>query len=200
VCAPSSDAILDALTDWVETELGSEPFLLVGYSYGGYLAAALAGRLRTQVDRLLLVCSGVKIAADQRDLSGVLPPDTEPGWLDRCPTDLHEHLTEAVGRQHRDVGDRLAAAFTDMPAADDGFMTELRERYQLSNEQAVWPLAQPVTFVVGRRDRIAGIRDQFAACTASPIASYLLLDAAGHYLPVEVPATFRSLVAGWLHR
>jgi pimeloyl-ACP methyl ester carboxylesterase len=199
-CEPSSDAILDVLTDWVETELGTEPFALVGYSYGGYLAAALAQRLQTQVRRLLLVCSGVKIDPSRRDLSDVLPPDTEPGWLDSCPASLHEHLTVAVGRQHRVVGDRLAAAFTDSTAADNAFLTGLRTRYQLTCEQSLTPLDLPVTFVAGRRDQIAGFRDQFDACLDCPQGDYQLFASAGHYLPAEVPVQFRQLVTSWLRR
>jgi len=112
-CAPSSDDILDVVTAWVESELGDETFALLGHSYGGYLASALASRFKARVERMLVVCSGVKIDPTRRDVSGVLPPDTEAGWLDACPADLHDHLSYAVGRQHRDVGDRLAAAFTD---------------------------------------------------------------------------------------
>lgn len=199
-CEPSSDAILDVLTDWVETESGGEPFSLIGYSYGGYLAAALAQRLRTQVGRLLLVCSGVKLEPSERDLSGVQPPDTEPGWLGNCPEFLHEHLTIAVGRQYREVGDRLATALIEEPPADDAFLTELQARYQLTEEQPFTALDLPVTFVAGRRDQIAGYRDQLAACLDCPRGDYMLIGSAGHYLPAEVPAQFRDLVTSWLRR
>lgn len=195
---PSSDAILAALTSWIGTELGNEPFALLGYSYGGYLASALARRLHPQIDRVLLVCSGVKIEPSQRDLTGVLPPTTEHGWLDPCPAELHEHLTHAVGRQCRAVGDRLASAFREMTPADNGFLTELRTRYRLSDEQSLLRLDQPVTFVAGRRDRIAGFRDQFAACASCPNGSYLLVAEAGHYLPAEVPSVFRAIVTRWM--
>ena|SRR5436190_963536 len=108
---------------------------------------------------------------------------------DNCPAALYEHLTHAVGHQRREVGDRLAAAFTDtMLADDDAFLTELRTRYQLTDEQSLTPLDQPVTFVAGRRDQIAGFRDQFAACMDCPRGDYVLFASAGHYLSAEVPA------------
>ena len=194
----SSDSILEVLTDSLCSEFGGGTFALMGYSYGGYLANALAGRLATQVDRLLLVCSGVKIAPGERDLSGVLPPETEPGWLDACPEQLHEHLAHAVGRQHREVGARLASAFDGATQSDDTFIADLSERYQLTGEERLMPFEQPVTFVAGRRDRIAGFRDQFAAAQSCPLASYFLVAQAGHYLPAEVPSAFAAAVTNWL--
>jgi pimeloyl-ACP methyl ester carboxylesterase len=194
----SSDAILDVLVDWVRSELGAQSFALVGYSYGGYLAAGLARRLGAQIDRLLLVCSGVKIIPGERDLSGVLPAQQESGWLDECPVELHEHLTEAVGRQHREVGARLAAAFGRTAEADENFIAQLRGRYRLSDELDLMPLEQPATFIAGRRDRIAGFRDQFAAAERCSRANYLLFAEAGHYLPAETPQEFAAAVRHWL--
>src|SRR5688572_11167860 len=52
----SSDDMLAALEELVEAEIGAEPFLLVGESYGGYLARALAHRRPGQVRGLALIC------------------------------------------------------------------------------------------------------------------------------------------------
>jgi hypothetical protein len=86
---PSSDAVLDAVSETVRSILGSDPYLLAGCSYGGYLAAALARRTPAQVAGLLLVCTGTKIQPETRNLSGVRPATPEPGWLDGVPVDLH---------------------------------------------------------------------------------------------------------------
>jgi pimeloyl-ACP methyl ester carboxylesterase len=86
---PSSDAVLDAVSETVRSILGSDPYLLAGCSYGGYLAAALARRTPAQVAGLLLVCTGTKIQPETRNLSGVRPATPEPGWLDGVPVDLN---------------------------------------------------------------------------------------------------------------
>ncbi|MFE2530727.1 hypothetical protein [Streptomyces sp. NPDC059371] len=45
----SSDDMLQAVDDFVQTEIGSERFLLVDESFGGYLARALTRRRADQV-------------------------------------------------------------------------------------------------------------------------------------------------------
>jgi pimeloyl-ACP methyl ester carboxylesterase len=197
-CAASSDAVLAEVVERVRTELGREPFALMGFSYGGYLAAALARRMPGQVSRLLLVCSGVKIRPDQRDLSDVSPSDPEPGWLDSVTTDLHEHLTHAVGVQTGAVAQRLVEAFNANGPTEDSFLTELQAHYELSGEASASQLDLPVRVIAGRRDRVAGFKDQFNACVGSPNSDYILLGSAGHYLPFEEPGQFRALTLNWL--
>jgi pimeloyl-ACP methyl ester carboxylesterase len=197
-CAASSDAVLAEVAEWVGAELGREPFALVGFSYGGYLAAGLARRMPGQISRLLLVCSGVQIRPDQRDLSDVLRSDPEPGWLDGVDADLHEHLSYAVGVQTDAVAQRLVEAFNANGTTDNDFLTDLREHYELSDEASSSQLDSPVRIVAGRRDRIAGFKDQFNACLRWPNSDYVLLSSAGHYLPFEEPNHFRTLTLDWL--
>jgi pimeloyl-ACP methyl ester carboxylesterase len=197
-CEPSSDAIVDVLAEWIGSELGDSRFSLVGFSYGGYLALALAGRFGEQVERLLLVCSGTKIRADQRDLSDVLSSDAAPTRLDQVPVDLHDHFTQAVGVQAPEVASVLAAAFSDGATGDPVFLSGLRARYQLAAEESLTPIPHRIKFVAGRRDRIAGFRDQLAACVNSPNGDYALFAGAGHYLPFEIPDAFRAVADEWL--
>jgi len=56
------------------------------------------------------------------------------------------------------------------------------------------------TIIAGRRDRIVGYRDQFDLAARSRSADYACLDDAGHYLPFEQPARFRTLALDWLAR
>src|SRR5690349_22802712 len=65
----SSDDVLAALEKFVDAEIGGEPFLLVGESYGGYLARALAHRRPNQVSGLALICPiGTNLRSPDRTL------------------------------------------------------------------------------------------------------------------------------------
>ncbi|SDI86687.1 Pimeloyl-ACP methyl ester carboxylesterase [Frankineae bacterium MT45] len=199
--APSSDAVLDAVEETVETLLGDSPFLLAGCSYGGYLASGLARRRPEQVQGMVLICSGVRIRPETRNLTGVLPSRPEPGWLDTTPPELHEHFRTAVGNQTQIVADRLAAAFARNAPTDDAFLMRLRASgYPLSDEESAEPFDGPVALLTGRRDRIAGYRDQFDALARFPQGDYHCLPSAGHYLPFEEPALFAALLGEWLRR
>jgi pimeloyl-ACP methyl ester carboxylesterase len=165
-----------------------------------------------------MVGSGVRIRPADRNLSGVLPPDTEPGWLEEVPGEFRAHFVKAVGCQTRAVAARLTAAFLRNDPANEAYLSVLRSAgYRLSTEAAL-PAAgtarTAVTVIAGRRDRVVGYHDHydFAAARAvseaggaagtggSRAADYIELADVGHYLPFEQPARFRGLVLDWLGR
>jgi pimeloyl-ACP methyl ester carboxylesterase len=198
---PCSDAVLDAVTDTVGSILGEAPFLLAGCSYGGYLSAGLVRRVPAQVAGLLMVCAGVKIRPDQRDLSRVLPPTPESQWLHDVPGQLHEHFSAAIGHQTGTVANRIAHAFGLNAPTNDEYLGELRSNgYQLSDEGSPQRFDGNVMMLTGRRDRIAGYLDQFDALARYGRGDFVALGDAGHYLPFEQPERFRSAALDWLAR
>jgi len=196
---PHSDAVLEAVVETGQSTIGAAPFLLVGCSYGGYLAAGLARRAPTRIPGLLLVCPGVKIRPDQRDLSRVLPSTPQPRWLTEVPNELHEHFGHAIGYQTRSVANRIARAFHLNGPTDEDYLAALRSTgYQLSDEDSPQLFDGNVTILAGRRDRIAGHLDQFDALAHYPHGSLVVLGDAGHYLPFEQPERFQALALDWL--
>lgn len=215
--APNSDAVADAVAAAVAGQAGGAPAALAGCSYGGYIACELARRDPGRTAGLLMVGSGMRIRPADRDLSGVLPPDPEPGWLDDVPAQFRAHFARAVGCQTRVVAARLTAAFLSNDPADEAYLSELRSSgYRLSTEAAL-PAAgdgrAAITVIAGRRDRVVGYRDHYAfagalsegagtsgSAVSGSAADYIELADVGHYLPFEQPARFRALVLDWLGR
>ncbi len=197
--APSSDSVLDAVSVTVNSIVGGEPYLLAGCSYGGYLAAGLARSAPTQVAGLLLVCTGVKIRPEDRNLARALNPNPQPGWLDAVPDKWHDHFRHAIGHQTRSVAERVSRALALNASSEPRYLEALRSSgYQLSDEASSLPFDGPVALVAGRQDRIAGYLDQFDALDRFPRGSYYALDAAGHYLPFEQPERIKTITLDWL--
>lgn len=197
---PSSEAVLIAVRDTVADLIGDTPFRLVGHSYGSYLAAGLARRDPDRVAGLFLICPGLRIRPGDRDLSGVQPSVAEPGWLDGVPDDLHEHFGHGIGWQRKAVTNRVSAAFDQRGPVDDGYLDALRPNgYRLTDEASTASFPGPVTLLSGRRDRIAGYRDAFAALERYPNGTFTVLTEAGHYLPFEQPDQFARALLDWLH-
>lgn len=76
----SPDDMLQAVDDFVQTEIGSERFLLVDESSGGYLARALTRRRSDQVLGPTLICPiGTALERTERRLppQAVLRPDPD---------------------------------------------------------------------------------------------------------------------------
>ncbi|HEY1639723.1 MAG TPA: alpha/beta hydrolase [Streptosporangiaceae bacterium] len=196
-----SDAVASAVAESIEDLAEGAPVALAGCSYGGYIAAELARRHPDRVAGLLMICSGIKILPAERDLTGVAAPEPEPGWLDAVPEQFREHLSLAVGCQSRPVGDRLAAAYLVNGPADEQYLRDLRATgYQLAAESELSALTVTATVAAGRRDRIAGFRDQFRLAAGNSAADYVLFHDVGHYLPFERPERFRALALDWLRR
>jgi pimeloyl-ACP methyl ester carboxylesterase len=197
--APNSDAVLEAVRETVDSVVGTDPYLLAGCSYGGYLAAGLARRDLERVEGLLLVCAGVKIRPADRNLARLVPSTPQPHWLDDVPEPLREHFAHGVGRQTRSAARRVLDAFTVNAPSDEDYLGRLRSTgYRLSDEYAPAVYRGPATLVAGRRDRVVGYLDTLDALDRYPDASCHVLDNAGHYLPFEQPETFAGLVRDWL--
>ena len=52
----SNDDVLDLLLGFIDSTIGDEPFLVMGQSYGGYLARAVANQRPQQAIGLALIC------------------------------------------------------------------------------------------------------------------------------------------------
>lgn len=194
-----SDAVLAAVVETVDAMLADEPFALVGCSYGGYLAAALTRRMPHRIRALLLVCSGVRILPEDRDLAGLHQAVPEPGWLAVVPDALHAHFARAIGRQTADVAARIAAPLAAAKPTDEAYLEALRSSgYQLADEASEATFNGTVTMLSGRQDRVAGYRDQFAAMRRYPRGTFIAVGEAGHYLPFEQPERFAVVLRDWL--
>jgi pimeloyl-ACP methyl ester carboxylesterase len=196
---PTSDAVLDAISQTIDALLGDRPYLLAGCSYGGHLAAAQARRAATRVTGMLQVCSGPKLDPATRTLSGVLESIPEPNWLDGVPPDLHGYFERSIGCQTREVADRIAAVFAAADPMDEAYLEALRSTgFELSPQDVPDSFDSPTLMLVGRCDRVAGYLDQFDDLARYPKGGYVALAGVGHYLPCEQPQRFVTLVRDWL--
>jgi pimeloyl-ACP methyl ester carboxylesterase len=80
-----SDGVVDAVVEFVAQKVLSPRVLLADCSYGRYIAAALARRIPDRIAGLLLVCSGVKISQEDRDLPGDAGVPDADNWLVGVP-------------------------------------------------------------------------------------------------------------------
>jgi pimeloyl-ACP methyl ester carboxylesterase len=196
---PRSDAVLDAVGHTIDSTLGDQRFVILGWSYGGYLAAGLARRRPRHVAGLMMVCTGFKIRPQDRNLAGVLQSAPDPGWLSEAAPHLHDHFTHAIGCQTADVARRVTAALALNSPADDDYLATLQaDGFALSDENAPSSFDGPVSFLAGRRDRVAGYVGLFEALDHFHHASYVAAGQAGHYLPLEEPRLFKETVLSWL--
>jgi pimeloyl-ACP methyl ester carboxylesterase len=197
----TSDGVADLLSGFLERELPGQRFLLAGWSYGGYIAAALARRRPADVAGMLLVCPGVTIDMDGRNLPDGPAGGDDPGWLDDVPAHLREHLSLALGNRTRETALQVSRVLTASAPGDEEYRQRLRtDGYRLSDEDSALPYRGPTAIITGRQDRIVGYADQFRRLSCYPAGSFTVLDRAGHYLPFEQPQALATLVSQWRAR
>src|SRR5690349_566379 len=130
----SADDVLAAVEQFVDRTVGAEPFLVVGESYGGYLARAVTAARPEQVRGLALVCPpGIAVEhADRR-----VPPRQV---LRRAP-ELLAAADPEVATEYADVAvvqdaaglQRFAAEIMPGVTVADGVALErIRRRWVLS--------------------------------------------------------------------
>lgn len=198
----STRDVLDAVDAFVTEAIGDEPFLLIGESYGGYLARALLQRRRHQVLGLALLCPSVVADAAARRLPPrtVRRPDPdlvaslEPAEADDFADVAVIESRETLRRFRSDVAPGLAVG-------DPTAVARVRADYALDEPlERGEPVTVPTLIVAGRQDGIVGFLDQWDLVAHYPNATFAVLDLAGHNLQFERPDLFEALVRDWLDR
>jgi pimeloyl-ACP methyl ester carboxylesterase len=196
----SSDGIMAEIRAFIDEQLGDQSFLVVGESYGGYLARALVAERPEQVLGLGLICPVGTLWHKDRKLPEHVVLRSEPGVLESL-TDGEDFIELAVVQ----TADALAAYRSDvapgLALADVAALDRIQKNWALSIAPESGPVyTRPTLILCGRQDSITGYEDQYALLPHYPRATYAVLDVAGHNLQLEQPELFGALVREWLQR
>jgi pimeloyl-ACP methyl ester carboxylesterase len=198
----SNDAVVELLLGLVDAVIGQEAFLVVGHSYGGYLARAIANRRPRQVVGLALMCSTdgqadederpphvVLHAADDLDLDAV-----EPAMAAEFRSYLVVQTPETLRRFQETVAPGVALV-------DQAALERVFARWQLraAPEQAP-AYANPTLILAGRQDATVGYAGSWGLLEHYPRATFAVLDRAGHALLHEQVGLVTALLVEWLDR
>lgn len=203
----SADGVVDALAALMRAVLPAaragelEAPIVVGYSYGGYLAQGLVRELGG-ARGLLLVCPIVEpdFARRQQPARRVARRDPELAFDDERAREAFE---EVAVQQTRAVLERFARVVHPANlAADRAVVAALRARYALSRPvgDTLAQLDAPATIVCGRDDHWAGWQDAARLVAQLRHPHWIVLPDCGHVLPFEQPAAFAQAVRDFLAR
>lgn len=198
----SADLLVAALGALVRALSGDEAPLLVGYSYGSYLAQGLVRDL-PRVAGLFLVCPTVEADFGKR----TVPPrrvavrDAVLAFGDD-PREQIAFEEVAVVQTAAMLETFRRVVHPANVAADQGLMAATRGRYAMSRPylQALQAFAGPVSIVCGRDDHWVGWEDAARLARAFCAGQLTVLPHCGHLLPLEEPVRFQALLADWLGR
>jgi pimeloyl-ACP methyl ester carboxylesterase len=197
----SNDAVLDTLLGLVDAVIGGEELLVVGHSYGGYLARAIANRRPRQVAGLALLCTiGEQAGEDERPEHVVLhAADDLDGTLE--PAMAAEFRNYLVVQTPVTLRRFQETVVPGVELADQAALARIFERWRLRTVPEQGPAyANPTLILAGRQDATAGYAGAWRLLEHYPRATFAVLDRAGHGLLHEQVGLGTALLAEWLDR
>jgi len=197
----NSDEMLEAIIELIHTIIPQESYLLVGESYGGYLAR---GIMRKSVDQLLgtaFICPLIIPKKEQR----TVPP--------HCIVQADTAFLSTLSQQEQDdfmANQVVLNAYnwerysTEVLAgcnlADQAFLEKIQQSYGFSFAVDEKSFDKPSLFLLGKQDSVVGYKDALSLLEKFPRASFAILDRAGHNLQIEQPELFTELMSELLNR
>ncbi|CAH1217405.1 2-hydroxy-6-oxo-6-(2'-aminophenyl)hexa-2, 4-dienoic acid hydrolase [Paenibacillus auburnensis] len=200
----SSDDMLRAVEMMIEALIPGERFLLVGQSYGGYLARGLHRNYADLIEGVFLLCPCVIADMADRELPSHQVMFRDNQLLDELTEAEREEFTSITVVQSRQVWERYKTEIISaLQLADVQFMQRIKESggYPFSFDlETLAPFTKPSLILTGRQDSMTGFKDAWNLLDAYPHAAFSVLDRAGHNLHLEQEELLGAMVIEWLNR
>jgi pimeloyl-ACP methyl ester carboxylesterase len=190
-----NDDVVTVLVDFID-RLGAGPVMLVGHSYGAYLARGVAARRPDLVLGLALMCP-----------IGQQTQDVPPHEVVHQDNDVYDQLSPAQRAKFDDYFVVRTAANARRFRDHTWPGISLVDEEALGRIFAGWTIdvgygtfSAPTLIVAGRRDSVVGYTDAMRLSDQYPRATIAVIDDAGHALMHERPGLLGALVSDWLAR
>jgi len=195
--------VIDSM-EAIRKGLDAPCLILIGHSWGGYVAMTYALRYPANVEAMILVDSVAAKIASTEYLFGALFPDIAVqlrGLSAEYPeqVQMYIRLTTAMSFYSPEIRDRIIAAMGRV-----GYNSRLEvlekeaEAHDLTGELRA--LAMPVLVTTGRFDANVAPRIAWTLHQAIPRSSLVVFERSGHYPMLEEPERFVAVIDEFLRQ
>ena len=196
----SSDSILDIIVSFIKEHI-NQPFLVVGQSYGGYIARGVLSYFGKQVDGMMLLCPVVH--PENRNVENACIKYADEEFLSKLNADDKDAYLEYAVVINETTYQRFhQSAHSALQEANQEFLMTLKNHYTCSFDidEKIKKLCydKPVLFITAHQDICVGYKDLWNLIDDYPKASFYMVDKAGHNMQTEQPDIFEALVKQWL--
>ena len=193
----SNDDVVTVLIDFLE-HVGAEPVLLLGHSYGAYLARGVAAQRPDLVLGLALLCPVTERSQNVPDHDVVRQDDDAYDELEPAQRagfdDYFVVRTSATARRYRDH------VWPGTTLVDEAALGRIFSRWAVDVGSPTTTYSAPTLIAAGRRDSVVGYTDAAGLLERYPHATLAVIEDAGHALMHERPDLLSALVGNWLDR
>ena len=201
----SSDDMLRVMTEFVTEVTSDQPFIVVGFSYGGYLAQGMVYQNPDMLEGVMLMAPQLNPNGADRNLPESVPIVIDPEATAMLPEGAAPVVLSTIVVQTKPVIGRVIDEYANaFSRGDQEYLINLRRSpgYQLSfdvlESDAIFE--KPALILTGRHDSIVGYAEAFDVSKQYSRATYAALDRAGHGVYLEQDAIFQLMVNEWLDR
>lgn len=200
----SVNQILQVLLEFVDKVIPGQRFVVIGTSYGGYVARGLAYRRGQDMDGLLL--NTPHVIWDES--KAVLPPKVtlqkDQSLMEQAKSEGITWLEFLAVVQNRSVLEYAKVLENASLNRDKDLYARIEAPrgpgFTFDVDHPAKPFPAPTLIITGRQDNLCGYRDAWNLLENYPRATFALLDKAGHLAAGEQPALSAALINEWLDR
>ncbi len=194
----NADDCLDILCLTIDDLLPDQSYLLIGFSYFGYMAKGILFKNIEKIDGMLLVCPVVVPLFNQRQLPAQTRTYVDTAFYNNVDDEIKTLIDPLVVKTPESLNAILKYKRDDVLMNIDFWNRIKNTGYSFSFTFDSLRFNKPSLLLLGLQDNVVGYLDGLSISNILTGASIAVLDLASHSLPYEQNELFNLHVKTWL--
>jgi pimeloyl-ACP methyl ester carboxylesterase len=173
-------------------------FALAGFSFGGYVALAIAAQAGDRIERLALIATGAN--ADSQEARA-----SRERLVALAESDAYESIDDKMTRfllhpdRHADAAIHEKRTRMSRGYGAPRFIAHQRAAMaRPARESTLASIRVPTLIAVGREDRITPLAQHEEMARRIPAAELVVFETCGHLVPLEAPNELAAALTKWM--
>lgn len=197
----NADDMLELIKGFINIIIPDQNFLVIGESYGGYLALGLIRDMQIKIDGAMLLCPVINHKASDKKhptKGTLLKSDNFEAITD--DSDIDGFLNMAVIATPEIYEKYKSDILSGIKIADAEFLSRYEYELTFEDDLKTIELDKPMCILTGRQDHVVGYLKAFEILDRFPRATFAVLDCGGHNLQIEIEPLFNQYIRDWIWR
>ncbi|MGV3464878.1 MAG: alpha/beta fold hydrolase [Heyndrickxia sp.] len=197
----SSDDMLDAVLEFIQTIIPNQEYIIAGESYGGYLARGVIHKKKEKVLGAAFICPVIIPSPERRTVETHKIMKIDERFIEKLSKEeLEDFRNNNIVLNEYTWVRYNQEILSGCKIGDQKFLEKVKNKYGFTFEIDQSDFNKPSIFLLGRQDSSVGFKDALSLINKYTRGTFAVLDKAGHNLQIEQPHLFNNFVNEWLDR